>query len=66
LIEQSAVPDEKKGWVRASFPVETPAYMARQLLRLGAGVEVISPTSMRRAIAREARRVSALYGKAPR
>jgi predicted DNA-binding transcriptional regulator YafY len=66
LIEQSAVPDEKKGWVRASFPVETPAYTARQLLRLGAGVEVISPTSMRRAIAREARRVSALYGKAPR
>jgi predicted DNA-binding transcriptional regulator YafY len=49
------------GWVRAEIPVEKTEVAALQLLRLGADIEVVSPLPLRTAIAREARRVAALY-----
>jgi predicted DNA-binding transcriptional regulator YafY len=49
------------GWVRAQIPIENVALAARQLLRLGAEVEVIEPLRLRNAIAREAEAVAALY-----
>jgi predicted DNA-binding transcriptional regulator YafY len=50
------------GWRTAAIPVETPAVAARQLLRLGAEIEVLSPPALRSAIAREAAAVTKLYG----
>jgi predicted DNA-binding transcriptional regulator YafY len=50
------------GWVKADIPVEGVDYAARQLLRLGADVEVLGPPALRDAIAREARQVASLYG----
>jgi predicted DNA-binding transcriptional regulator YafY len=41
--------------------VEGVAYAAGQLLRLGADVEVLSPPTLRAAVAREAARVVKLY-----
>jgi predicted DNA-binding transcriptional regulator YafY len=61
MIAASAEPDGPRGWVRALFPVETPAYTARQILRLGAEIEVLSPTAMRAAVAKEAAQVVAHY-----
>jgi predicted DNA-binding transcriptional regulator YafY len=49
------------GWVQAEIPVEGVAYAAGQLLRLGADVEVLSPPTLRAAVAREAARVVKLY-----
>lgn len=49
------------GWVRAEIPVEDVAQSARQMLRLGAEVEVLGPPALRKAVAQEARRVAALY-----
>ncbi|MFT3724121.1 MAG: WYL domain-containing protein [Hyphomonadaceae bacterium] len=49
------------GWIRAAIPVESFDQSARQLLRLGAEVEVISPLALRRAVAEEARKVVKLY-----
>jgi predicted DNA-binding transcriptional regulator YafY len=50
-----------KGWVKAEIPIESVALAARQLLRLGAEVEVLEPAPLRAAIAREAESVAALY-----
>lgn len=50
-----------EGWVVAEIPVESVAQSARQLLRLGAEVEVLGPPELRRAVAAEARRVAQLY-----
>ena len=49
------------GWVKAQIPIESIALAARQLLRLGAEVEVLEPAALRAAIAREAANVTALY-----
>jgi predicted DNA-binding transcriptional regulator YafY len=49
------------GWVKAEIPIENVSLAARQLLRLGADVEVLEPAPLRTAIAREAGSVAALY-----
>ncbi|MFO1271196.1 MAG: WYL domain-containing protein [Rubrivivax sp.] len=50
----------RRGWVEAELPIESVAYSARQLLRLGAECEVIAPAALRRAVAAEAARVARL------
>ncbi len=50
-------------WVKAEIPIESVALAARQLLRLGADVEVLEPAALRAAIAREAENVAALYAR---
>jgi predicted DNA-binding transcriptional regulator YafY len=54
-------PCGRRGWVEAEIPVEAPGEAARQLLRLGAEIEVLGPASLQSAVRREARRVAALY-----
>jgi predicted DNA-binding transcriptional regulator YafY len=54
-------PCKPKGWVKAEIPIESVPLAARQLLRLGAEVEVLAPAQLRAAIAREAESVAALY-----
>lgn len=49
------------GWVKAEIPIEGDQQAARQLLRLGAEVEVLGPASFRKAVALEAKRVAAIY-----
>ncbi len=49
------------GWVEAEIPVEGLDYSARQLLRLGAEIEVVSPPALRAAVAEEAQRVAQMY-----
>ncbi|MBI3437436.1 MAG: WYL domain-containing protein [Proteobacteria bacterium] len=46
---------------QAEIPIESVTLAARQLLRLGAEVEVLTPTPLRAAITREAADVAALY-----
>jgi predicted DNA-binding transcriptional regulator YafY len=50
-----------EGWVKAEIPVEDVSQSARQLLRLGAEVEVLGPPQLRKAVADESRRVVSLY-----
>jgi predicted DNA-binding transcriptional regulator YafY len=56
----------RAGWVRAELPIESPAYSARQLLRLGSEVEVLAPPEVRKALLREARAVARLYAARPK
>jgi predicted DNA-binding transcriptional regulator YafY len=50
--------------VVVEIPIEGVAHATRQLLRLGAEVEVLKPATLRKAITREARAVLAGYGAA--
>ena len=52
---------QPQGWVKAEIPVEDVSQSARQLLRLGAEVEVLGPPALRKAVADEARKVAAMY-----
>lgn len=54
------------GWVEAELPVEGLDQAARQLLRLGSGVEVLAPDELRAAVVREARAVLARHRSASR
>ena len=51
------------GWLKTEIPVESFEQSARQLLQLGAEIEVLSPTALRSAVAREAAAVSARYAR---
>ncbi|MGE0045549.1 MAG: helix-turn-helix transcriptional regulator [Hyphomonadaceae bacterium] len=50
-----------EGWIRAEIPIESVDFAARQLLRLGAEVEVLEPPELRTRIAAEAMRTADLY-----
>ncbi|WP_395685630.1 helix-turn-helix transcriptional regulator [Caenimonas koreensis] len=54
------------GWMQAELPIESPAYSARQILRLGTEVEVLAPPEVRRAVAREAAAVARRHLRAVR
>lgn len=49
------------GWIKADIPIESVAHATRQLLRLGAEVEVIAPPALRAAIAQHVANIAALY-----
>jgi predicted DNA-binding transcriptional regulator YafY len=61
--QRPCTPRARAGWVQAEVPIETPAYSARQLLRLGSEVVVLSPPEVRRAVAAEAARVVRSYAR---
>jgi predicted DNA-binding transcriptional regulator YafY len=57
LVATTQRPCEPHGWVTAEIPIESPNYSARQLLRLGAEMEVLAPRELRSAVLKEARAV---------
>lgn len=63
-VEAASTPCKPEGWVRAEIPVESIEYATRQLLRVGAEIEVLGPPELRSAVAQEARKVAGLYGPA--
>ncbi len=54
-------PCQPEGWIKAEIPVESIEYATRQLLRMGAEIEVLGPPELRVAVEREAARVTAIY-----
>ncbi len=54
------------GWIEVELPIEPESYAARQLLRLGSEVEVLAPSSLRAAVAREAAAVARKHRSAVR
>lgn len=49
------------GWVEAEIPIEPLPHAAREVLRLGAEIEVLAPVALRTAVAAEARRIARLH-----
>jgi predicted DNA-binding transcriptional regulator YafY len=61
IAEQAACAPDADGWREADLPVESGAHAVRELLRLGANVEVLAPAELRAALAAEAKRIAALH-----
>jgi predicted DNA-binding transcriptional regulator YafY len=49
------------GWTVARIPIESEEHAQRELLRLGAEVEVLEPPSLRRRLAATAESLAAIY-----
>jgi predicted DNA-binding transcriptional regulator YafY len=60
-VEAGHRPCKPEGWVKATIPVEADKIAARQLLYLGAEMEVLEPQTLRTAIAALAHDVSTAY-----
>lgn len=60
-VEADHRPCKPDGWIKATIPVEADDIAARQLLYLGADMEVLEPRTLRTAIATLARGVTAAY-----
>ncbi|MBP2180855.1 helix-turn-helix transcriptional regulator [Amycolatopsis magusensis] len=61
LREASAVPDEA-GWVQLELPVEQGRPAIGELLRFGAGLQVLEPADLREEVAEAIREMGAHYG----
>jgi predicted DNA-binding transcriptional regulator YafY len=61
-VRESAEPPDEAGWTRATFPIESVRHAETELLRLGAGVEVLAPPELRQRMAATAGALAALYG----
>jgi predicted DNA-binding transcriptional regulator YafY len=59
-VKTAGKPD-RNGWVRCTLPLESIEFGARELLRLGAGVEVVGPPALRAQIARTVLEIAAIY-----
>jgi predicted DNA-binding transcriptional regulator YafY len=66
-VAAAAAPGEPQpdGWVLARLPIESDAHAERELLRLGAEVEVLGPASLRRRLASTVAALAALYPSSP-
>ncbi len=62
-VERSGPPDDT-GWTRVTVPIESIDHAAREMIKLGAEVEVLEPPALRDRMADTAERLAALY--APR
>ena len=56
-----AAPPGPDGWYVAELPIESEGQAARQLIRYGADLEILSPSSLRIAVRDLAREVAAMY-----
>lgn len=59
--ERGAGAADAEGWREADLPVESGDHAVRELLRLGAHVQVLAPADLRAALAAEATRIAALH-----
>lgn len=60
-VEESASPADQDGWVRATIPIESIEHASGELLRLGAGVEVLAPPELRARIAESVGALARMY-----
>jgi len=66
LLEKMAAnplagPPDQAGWIRCDFPFESIEYGVRDLLRLGAEVEVLGPAALREAMRETVSQIAGFY-----
>lgn len=61
MARRTARKPDKKGWVRAEIPIESVSHAASEVMRLGAGVEVLAPPELRARMSETAAQLSAVY-----
>lgn len=60
-VADTAGRPDAQGWVEASIPIESVQHAHRELLRLGATVEVLTPAALRDELRETARALAGLY-----
>jgi predicted DNA-binding transcriptional regulator YafY len=60
-VDAQAPPPAGDGWFEATIPVEKLPHAAREILRLGAEIEVLEPAGLRAAVAGEAEKIGAMH-----
>jgi predicted DNA-binding transcriptional regulator YafY len=60
-VADSAERPDADGWVEATIPIESIGHARRELLRLGATIEVLAPAALRDALRETARALAQLY-----
>jgi predicted DNA-binding transcriptional regulator YafY len=65
VVGETQQPTTTPGWVEARMPIEQGVQAARQLLRLGAEVQIVAPATLRTALLTEARAVIDRHRRAP-
>jgi predicted DNA-binding transcriptional regulator YafY len=61
MARRTARKPDKKGWVRVEIPIESVSHAVGEVLRLGAGVEVLAPPELRTRMADIAAELGAIY-----
>ncbi|MFJ8750322.1 WYL domain-containing protein [Streptomyces sp. NPDC102441] len=61
-VRSTATAADGDGWVEAVIPTESTEHACGELLRLGADVEVVGPTELRRAMAAVVGELARVYG----
>ena len=64
-VAKTAAGPDAHGWIRCTIPLESGDLGIRELLRLGADVEVVSPESVRASVARALRETLRRYAPPP-
>lgn len=65
VVDAQPRPAAADGWIEAEIPIEPLPHAAREILRLGAEIEVLAPAGLRAAVAREALRIARLHDTIP-
>jgi predicted DNA-binding transcriptional regulator YafY len=65
IVARTKQPCAEPGWSIAEAPFESPAYSARQWLRLGCELQVLEPASLREALIEEATNLLLVYTTSP-
>lgn len=60
-VEANHLPCKPDGWIKATIPVEADEIAARQLLYLGAEMEVLEPRELRTTLVEHAKQIAAQY-----
>ena len=61
MARRTVSPPDAAGWVQAEIPIETIDHAARELLKLGVEVEVLTPSELRQAMRDAATTLAARY-----
>ncbi len=60
-VEQARIAPDAEGWAVLSIPIEEVGWASREMIRIGAEIEVLDPPELRQRVAEEARKMAAFY-----
>lgn len=62
-VEQARIVPDAEGWAVLSIPIEEVGWASREMIRIGAEIEVLEPPELRERVAGEARTMAAFYSR---
>ena len=60
-MDEAQVEPDDQGWAELTIPIEEIGWASREMIRIGAEVEVLEPPDLRARMAEETRRMAGFY-----